>query len=69
VLANDPGNARAKEILEDAEVEIAVLGALRAAREARARGDRERALAEVRRGLDRKPSDGRLTALLRELQP
>jgi serine/threonine-protein kinase len=69
VLARDPAHPRAREILEDAEVELAVLDALRGARAALARGDRAGALAEVQRGLERKPTDGRLTALRRELQP
>jgi serine/threonine-protein kinase len=69
LLGRDPGNARAREILEDAEVEIAVESALRAARQALREGDRARALTEVERGLARKPTDGRLTALLRQLRP
>jgi hypothetical protein len=69
VLARTPGNTTAREVLDEAELELAVDGALKAARKALGDGDRKRALAEVERGLARKPTDARLTALLRQLRP
>jgi serine/threonine-protein kinase len=69
VLRRNPDNAQAREILEDAQAEIVVEGALRAAREALRKGDRERAIVELERGLAVKPTDGRLTRLRRELRP
>jgi Flp pilus assembly protein TadD len=67
LLRREPKNARARELLEDAEVEVAVEGALKTARTSLARGDREAALVEVRRGLAAKPTDARLIDLFRQL--
>jgi tetratricopeptide (TPR) repeat protein len=67
VLARDPGNDRAKGLVEDAEVELLVLAKLREARAALERGDREAALAAVKTALAAQPSDGRLIALWRQL--
>jgi serine/threonine-protein kinase len=67
VLRREPRNVRARELVEDAEVEIVAEECLRNAREAMDKGDRDQALAEVKRGLAAKPADGRLLALFRYL--
>jgi hypothetical protein len=67
VLARDPRNTRAKELSEDAEVELVVESRLKAARSAIERGDNEAALELVRSGLAAKPTDGRLMALWKQL--
>jgi tetratricopeptide (TPR) repeat protein len=68
-LRADPGNAEARSLIEDLEVEIGAETALKRARGALARGDREAARREVLEGLRLKPQDGRLTAILRQLNP
>jgi serine/threonine-protein kinase len=66
VLAREPRNAQAKTLVEDIEVEMVVEGCLDAARRHLDSGDRDAAIAEVRRGLAAKPSDARLLELFRE---
>jgi serine/threonine-protein kinase len=67
-LRADPGNAEARSLVEDIEVDVTVEDHLKRARAALARGDREAARREVEEGLRVKPQDGRLTALRRELE-
>ena len=67
VLRREPRNTKAKELVEDAEVEIVAEECLKNARDDIKKGDRDDALAEVKRGLSAKPADGRLLALFREL--
>lgn len=67
VLAREPRNTRAKELMEDAEVELVVDSRLKAARAAIERGDNEAALELVRSGLAAKPTDSRLMALWKQL--
>jgi tetratricopeptide (TPR) repeat protein len=66
VLSRDPDNAEAKALAGDAEAAIAIEACLRSARAALKAGDREGALAEVRKGLAVNPSEARLLALFRE---
>jgi len=68
-LRADPGNAETRSLIEDLQVELAAETALKRAREALARGDRDLARREVLEGLRVKPHDGRLTAFLRQLTP
>jgi eukaryotic-like serine/threonine-protein kinase len=67
VLRREPGNAEARSLLDDIEVDIAVESRLKQAREALRRGDHEAALEQVRAGLAVKSTDSRLLALFREL--
>lgn len=67
VLRNEPGNAGARSLAEDAEAALIVETRLKSARDALRRGDKETALAEVRAGLAVASSDARLLALFREL--
>ena len=67
VLRREPGNAQAKSLVEDIEVDVVVEQRLKQAREAMRRGDREGALAQVRAGLAVKSADARLMSLFREL--
>jgi serine/threonine-protein kinase len=67
VLRREPGNAQAKALVEDIEVDMVVEQRLKQAREALRRGDREAALAQVRAGLAVKSTDARLMSLFREL--
>ena len=75
VLARDSGNAHAREVLEDVEVELAALGALRArprgARAWRPRGGPGRGTARPQPQADRRPPDGALAraAALRPCRP
>jgi tetratricopeptide (TPR) repeat protein len=66
-LRLDPTSIDARTLLEDAEGALAVERCLKNANTALSRGDRETALREVRAGLVIAPSDGRLTALERQL--
>ncbi len=66
VLTREPGNEAAKELAQDAEASILVEEAIKKAQAALKAGDREGALAEIRRGLAVSPSEGRLLALFRE---
>jgi serine/threonine-protein kinase len=66
VLVRDPDNAEAKALAGDAEAAIVIEACVRNARAALNAGDREGALAEVRKGLAVNPSEGRLLALFRE---
>jgi len=66
VLRREPGNAEARELAEDAEVEIVVERRLREARAALERGDTEAALEAAKAGLAVKPTDARLLAVWRE---
>jgi type II secretory pathway component HofQ len=67
VLKREPGNAQAKSLVEDIEVDMVVEQRLKQAREAMRRGDREAALEQVRAGLAVKSTDARLMSLFREL--
>ena len=66
VLARNPGNAEARTLVEDAEAAVVVEDRIKKARDALRKGDREKALQEVRAGLVVAPSDGRLLALFKE---
>jgi eukaryotic-like serine/threonine-protein kinase len=66
VLARNPGNAEARTLVEDAEAAIVVEDRIKKARDALRKGDREKALQEVRAGLVVAPSDARLLALFKE---
>jgi hypothetical protein len=66
ILDRDPRNAQAQRIAEQAEAAIAVEASLKRAREALARGDKDAALDELKRGLSVWPNDGRLLDLWRE---
>ena len=68
MLQRDPANAEARTLVEDSEAALAVETALKSAREAMKRGDREAALVHVRSGLAVSATDSRLIALFRELQ-
>jgi hypothetical protein len=67
VLAREPENPEARQLVDDAELELLVERTLKEARAALAAGDRDRALQSVERGLAAKPTDARLVALRREL--
>ena len=67
VLAADPTNAQAIALAQDAEAAAVVEECLRNARAALDAGDRDKALAETRRGLEVSKSDARLLALFGEL--
>jgi hypothetical protein len=66
VLRREPGNAEARELAEDAEVEIVVERRLREAQEALGRGDVDAAREAAKAGLAVKPTDARLLAVWRE---
>jgi serine/threonine-protein kinase len=66
-LRLDPASKDARALLEDADSALAVERHLKQANAEMARGDREAALREVRAGLAIAPTDGRLTALERQL--
>jgi serine/threonine-protein kinase len=66
VLRRNPGNAEARTLVEDAEAAIVVEDRIKKAREALRKGDKEKALQEVRAGLAVAPSDGRLLELFKE---
>jgi len=66
ILARDPGNATAREIAQEAEASLAVEQVLRRAREALARGDKDEAMDELKKGLSIRPSDSRLLNLWRQ---
>ncbi len=66
ILAREPQNAEAREVAQEAEASLVVERVLKAARDALARGDKDTAEAELRKGLQVRPSDARLLALWRE---
>lgn len=66
VLHEDPTHREATAIAQDAEAAIVVEQCIANAKAALEAGDRERALAEVRRGLVIYPNDARLIALFKE---
>jgi uncharacterized protein HemY len=66
ILAREPQNAEARDVAQEAEASLVVERALKAARDALARGDKDTAEAELRKGLQVRPSDARLLALWRE---
>ena len=66
VLARNPGNAEARTLVEDAEAAVVVEDRIKRARDALRKGDREKALQEIRAGLVVAPSDGRLLSLFKE---
>ena len=63
VLREDPTNREATVLAQAAEEAVVIEECLANARKALTAGDRDRALAEVRRGLIINPSDGRLLEL------
>ncbi|HET8647012.1 MAG TPA: hypothetical protein VFO85_16065, partial [Vicinamibacteria bacterium] len=67
VLEAEPGNSEARQLAEDAQVELVVDQRLKEARSALAAGDRDRARAALQRGLDVKPTDSRLVALRKQI--
>ena len=67
VLDEAPTNARAQALAQEAEAELVVEDCLRNARAALKEGDRDRALAELRRGFFIRKNDPRLLALHREV--
>ncbi|MCU0240794.1 MAG: protein kinase [Vicinamibacteria bacterium] len=67
LLAREPGNEEARQLVEDAEAAIVVEKHLQAAKAAMRKGNNDLALEEVRAGLAVAPSDGRLLALFKEL--
>jgi Flp pilus assembly protein TadD len=66
VLHENPTHAEATAIAQDAEAAIVIEQCIDNAKAALEAGDRERALAEVRRGLTVNPNDARLVALFKE---
>jgi len=66
VLEREPTSAEASGLAQRAEAELVIEECLRNARAALKEGDRERALAEVRRGFLIRKNDPRLLALHRE---
>ena len=66
VLARDPHNDDAQQIAEEAEASLLIETVLKNARQALARGDREAAQVELRRGLAVNNNEARLLALWRE---
>jgi eukaryotic-like serine/threonine-protein kinase len=66
VLAREPRNEDAQQIAEEAEASLLIESVLKSAGAAMARGDRETAKAELRRGLAVNGNDARLLALWRE---
>ncbi len=66
VLRREPRNARAKGLVEDAEVELVVENRIKEASAALKKGDKDAALDAVKAGLAVKPSDARLLNLWRE---
>ena len=66
VLARDPRNDDAQQIAEEAEASLLIETVLKNARQALARGDREAAQVELRRGLAVNNNEARLLALWRE---
>jgi predicted Ser/Thr protein kinase len=67
ILEREPGNTAARQLLEDAEVEVVVEKRLKEARQFLEVGDRAEALERVKLGLAAKKTDARLMALWREL--
>ncbi len=66
VLKREPGNVRAKTLVEDAEVELVADSKIREAQAALKRGDKDAALDAIKAGLAVKPSDSRLLGLWKE---
>ncbi len=66
VLAREPYNDDAQQIAEEAEASLLIEAVLVNARQALARGDREAAQVELRRGLAANNNEARLLALWRE---
>jgi hypothetical protein len=67
VLDAQPRSAHAMALAQKAEAELVIDECLRSARRALEEGDRERALAEVRRGFQIRKNDPRLLAMHREV--
>ena len=67
VLEVQPRNARAAALAQQAEAEMVLEECLRNARAALQEGDRERAMAELRRGFQIRKNDPRLIAMFREV--
>jgi serine/threonine-protein kinase len=66
VLQRDPTNAQAQQVAEEAEAALLIEACLKNARAALARGDKDAALEELRKGLAVNSNEARLLALWRE---
>jgi tetratricopeptide (TPR) repeat protein len=66
VLDRDPRNPEAKALAGEAEAAMVIEDCVRKARAALDAGDRDKALAEARKGLSVNPRDKRLLDLFRE---
>jgi hypothetical protein len=66
VLKREPGNAEAQQLAQEAEAGLLIETSLKKARLALARGDKESALEEIKKGLAANSNDARLLALWRE---
>jgi serine/threonine-protein kinase len=66
VLQRDPANAEARTVAEEAEAALVIEGALRKAREALKRGDKEAALEQLKVGLAVNSNERRLLELWRQ---
>jgi serine/threonine-protein kinase len=66
VLQRDPGNSEARTVAEEAEAALVVEGALRKAREALQKGDKEAAIEQLKVGLAVNSNERRLLELWRQ---
>jgi hypothetical protein len=66
VLQRDPGNSEARTVAEEAEAALVIEGALRKAREALKRGDKEAAIEQLKVGLAVNSNERRLLELWRQ---
>jgi tetratricopeptide (TPR) repeat protein len=66
VLQRDPGNSEARTVAEEAEAALVIEGALRKAREALKKGDKEAAIEQLKVGLAVNSNERRLLELWRE---
>ena len=66
VMRREPGNADAQQIAEEAEAALLVETCIKKAKAALARGDKDAALDELKRGLAVNSNEARLLALWRE---
>jgi eukaryotic-like serine/threonine-protein kinase len=66
ILARDPKNTAAREIAQEAEASLLVEQVLRRAKDALARGEKDDAIEELKKGLSIRPNDSRLLDLWRQ---
>lgn len=66
ILARDPKNTTAREIAQEAEASLLVEQVLRRAKDALARGEKDDAIEELKKGLSIRPNDSRLLDLWRQ---